>query len=59
MLASKLNMCHTLKYSILGCDYLLQCVHLSIGFFSRVLKIFLATILFIQELDPFFLLGKL
>jgi hypothetical protein len=24
--------CHTLKYSILGCDYLLQCVHLSIGF---------------------------
>jgi hypothetical protein len=24
--------CHTLKYSILGCDYLLQYVHLSIGF---------------------------
>jgi hypothetical protein len=27
--------CHTLKYSILGCDYLLQCVHLSIGFFRE------------------------
>jgi hypothetical protein len=26
------SLCHTLKYSILGCDYLLQCVHLSIGF---------------------------
>jgi hypothetical protein len=24
--------CHTLKYSILGCDYLLQYVHLSIEF---------------------------
>jgi hypothetical protein len=46
--------CHTLKYLILGCDYLLQCVHLSIRFFSGILKIFLAIILFIQELDPFF-----
>jgi hypothetical protein len=26
------HLCHTLKYLILGCDYLLQCVHLSIGF---------------------------
>jgi hypothetical protein len=25
-------MCHTLKYLILGCDYLLQYVHLLIGF---------------------------
>jgi hypothetical protein len=24
--------CHNLKYSILGCEYLLQYVHLSIGF---------------------------
>jgi hypothetical protein len=47
--------CHTLKYLILGCDYLLQCVHLSIGF-SENFKDFLAIILFIQELDPFFYL---
>jgi hypothetical protein len=24
--------CHTLKYLILGCEYLLECVRLSIGF---------------------------
>jgi hypothetical protein len=27
--------CHTLKYLILGCEYLLQYVHLSIGFFEN------------------------
>jgi hypothetical protein len=31
-LHSILPMCHTLKYLILGCECLLQCVHLSIGF---------------------------
>jgi hypothetical protein len=30
--------CHTLKYSILGCDYLLQFVHLSIGFSKNFKK---------------------
>jgi hypothetical protein len=32
--------CHTLKYLILGCDYLLQCVHLSIGFFENFIDFF-------------------
>jgi hypothetical protein len=27
--------CHTLKYLILGCEYLLECVCLSIGFFEN------------------------
>jgi hypothetical protein len=27
--------CHTLKYLILECEYLLQYVHLSIGFFEN------------------------
>jgi hypothetical protein len=27
-------LCHTLKYLILGCECLLGCVHLSIGFFE-------------------------
>jgi hypothetical protein len=27
--------CHTLKYLILGCEYLLQCDPLSIGFFEN------------------------
>jgi hypothetical protein len=26
------NRCHTLKYLILGCEYFLERVHLSIGF---------------------------
>jgi hypothetical protein len=30
-----LHGCHTLKHLILGCDYLLQCVHLSIRFFKN------------------------
>jgi hypothetical protein len=51
--------CHTLKYLILGCEYLLQCVYLPIGFFENF-KDFLVIILFILELDPFILLfGKL
>jgi hypothetical protein len=35
----KAEYCHTLKYLILGCECLLQCVHLSIGF-SENLKDF-------------------
>jgi hypothetical protein len=30
-----LRYCHTLKYLILECEYLLKCVHLSIGFFKN------------------------
>jgi hypothetical protein len=29
------GLCHTLKYLILGCEYLSECVHLSIGFFEN------------------------
>jgi hypothetical protein len=49
--------CHALKYLILGCECLLGCVHLSIGF-SEIFKDHSAIIIFILELDPF-LFGKL
>jgi hypothetical protein len=29
--------CHTLKYSILGCECILQCVYVSLGFFENFL----------------------
>jgi hypothetical protein len=30
--------CHTLKYLILGCECLLQCVYPSLGFFENFLE---------------------
>jgi hypothetical protein len=35
-----LRKCHTLKYLILECECLLECVHLSIGFFENFLDFF-------------------
>jgi hypothetical protein len=32
--------CNTLKYLILGCEYLLECVHLSIGISENFLEFF-------------------
>jgi hypothetical protein len=40
--------CHTLKYLILGCEYLSEYVHLSIGFFKNFPN-FLAIILFFRR----------
>jgi hypothetical protein len=44
--------CHTLKYSILGCECLLQCVYPSLGFL-RIFQIFLENILFFCRTKPF------
>jgi hypothetical protein len=33
--------CHTLKYLILGCKYLLECVHPTLEFFENFLEIIL------------------
>jgi hypothetical protein len=49
--------CHTLKYLILGCEYLLKCVHLSIGFFENFKDFFQKLFSFSVELNPF--IGKL
>jgi hypothetical protein len=38
------QLCHAIKYLILGCDYLLECVHPSLGFLG-IFQIFLAIIL--------------
>jgi hypothetical protein len=48
-----LSKCHTLKYLILGCDYLLECFHLAIGFFEFFSEFFYQLFSFILELDPF------
>jgi hypothetical protein len=50
--------CHTIKYPILGCEYLLQCVHLSIGF-SKNFKEFSSNYSIYRRARSIFLLGKL
>jgi hypothetical protein len=50
--------CHTLKYLILGCDYLLQCVHLSKGF-SENFKDFSGNYSIYPRARSIFFLGKL
>jgi hypothetical protein len=32
---NQIGLCHTLKYLILECEYLLECVHPSLGFFEN------------------------
>jgi hypothetical protein len=46
--------CHTLKYLILVCEYLLECVHPSIGF-SGIFQIFLAIILIFSRVKFIYL----
>jgi hypothetical protein len=48
--------CHTLKYLILGCEYLLQCVYPSLGFFENFLDFSGKLFTFSVELNPF--IGK-
>jgi hypothetical protein len=45
---------HTLKYLILGCEYLSECFHLSIGISKNFLEFFWQLFSFILELDLFF-----
>jgi hypothetical protein len=46
--------CHILKYLILGCEYLLERVHLSIGFPEKFPNFFKQLFSFILELGPYF-----
>jgi hypothetical protein len=48
---------HILKYLILRCEYLLKCVHLSIGFSENFLEFFSQLYSFILELGPYFFGG--
>jgi hypothetical protein len=51
-----ITMCHTLKYLILGCTYLLECVHPSILFPENFPKFFWQLFLSFVELNLF--IGK-
>jgi hypothetical protein len=51
--------CHTLKYLILVCDYLLQCVHLSIRFFENFNDFSGNYSIYLRARSIFILFGKL
>jgi hypothetical protein len=50
------SICHTLKYLILECEYLSECVYPSLGFFKNFPDFSVDYSLFSVELNPF--IGK-